>query len=87
MKEFIAREKFLKECMKTFGSMGVTIKAIEGIANECTADVVEVVRCKDCVYWDGPGYKGLCEAPMNGLVREYTDDDSFCSYGERKDAE
>jgi len=49
-----------------------------------TADVVEVVRCKDCVYWDGMGCKGRCEAPENGLIRDYTNDDDFCSYGERK---
>ena len=52
-----------------------------------TADVVEVVRCKDCVYWDGRGYDGRCEARKNGLIREYTNYDDFCSYGERKEQE
>ena len=60
-------------------------KQIDIVRKALNADLVEVVRCKDCVYWDGMGYKGLCEAPMNGLVREYTNDDSFCSYGERKE--
>lgn len=45
---------------------------------------VEVVRCKDCKFWDG---EGRCEAPENGLIREFTKPDDFCSYGERKDAE
>lgn len=48
------------------------------------ADFVEVVRCKDCLYWDGRGYDGRCEAPNNGLIREYSIYDDFCSYGERK---
>lgn len=51
------------------------------------ADVVEVVRCKDCVYWDGRGWDGRCEPPSNGLIREYTNYDDFCSYGKRKEAQ
>lgn len=47
-------------------------------------DVVKVVRCINCVYWDGRGYEGRCEAPTNGLINEYTNYDDFCSYGERK---
>ena len=48
-----------------------------------TADVVEVVRCKDCVK------RGLTECPMliinidlGGIVCR---DDCFCSYGERRE--
>lgn len=55
------------------------------ICEQPTADVVEVVRCKDCVYWDGRGYDGRCEASQNGLIREYTNYDDYCSYGERKE--
>lgn len=50
-----------------------------------TADVVEVVRCKDCIYyksnccfnrqWD---FESSVEVP---LVRE----NDFCSYGERRE--
>lgn len=50
-----------------------------------TADVVEVVRCKDCIYWEGRGYDGRCEAHRNGLIMEYTNYDDFCSYGKRKE--
>ena len=38
-------------------------------------DAVEVVRCKDCKYWDF----GDC------FRQELTRPDDFCSYGERKD--
>ena len=44
------------------------------------ANVVEVVRCKDCRFWDN----GRCEATVNGLVREFTEETDYCSYGKRK---
>ena len=52
------------------------------IANLPTADVVEVVRCKNCIYWDNasnwtPECRLLC-----GLSSPNEDD--FCSYGERR---
>lgn len=45
-----------------------------------TADVVKVVRCKDCkhLYKDG-------ECPLRTWFTH--DDDDYCSYGERKDGE
>ena len=47
------------------------------------ADVVNVVRCKDCVYWEnGKDYTPYCNEP-NGLIEPNADD--FCSYGERKE--
>ena len=53
-----------------------------------TADVVEVVRCKDCKhYWNYMGidkmhymkctYDPVCDTPIHEM--------HFCSYGERKD--
>lgn len=42
-----------------------------------TADVVEVVRCKDCTEWD----KEECECSHWYGFRAY----DFCSYGERKE--
>lgn len=50
------------------------------------ADVVEVVRCRDCVHfqpYDGEEHKGDC-AELVGLESCVYEDD-FCSYGERKD--
>lgn len=41
-----------------------------------TEDVVPVVRCKDCFWWDK---EGRCENPVNGLVREYTGENDYCS--------
>lgn len=83
-KEYIERGAFLKKCAEAWGYAGVTIKAIEGIADECTAaDVVEVVRCKDCKHsnFETSCSKYRCGYWL-GMLRFSND---FCSYGERKE--
>ena len=47
-----------------------------------TADVEEVVRCKDCKHMRKTMSGCYC-LPVFGLKR-ITDSDAFCSYGERK---
>lgn len=56
--------------------------ACEQIKSMPTIDAVPVVRCGECRYWDEDG---RCEPPKNGLIREYTEPNDFCSYGERRD--
>ena len=55
------------------------------IESSSTADVVEVVRCKDCKWYapnnDGFWY-GCAFDTRNGADRP--SDNDFCSYGERK---
>lgn len=47
------------------------------IDERATVDAVEVVRCKDCVYfWDG-----VCTAHTDAIC---TDENEFCSWGERR---
>lgn len=50
-----------------------------------TADVVEVVRCKDCVNYCGFEHcnNGICDRDSVSKWAVYPDD--FCSYGERRD--
>lgn len=43
------------------------------------ADVVKVVRCEDCKFWDS----GCRWCDLWGDTQEY--DDGYCSYGERKE--
>ena len=50
------------------------------------ADVAEVVRCKDCKYWQGNNNGYPCEECRWGKG-ETPDEDDFCSYGERKENE
>ena len=60
----------------------------EGLREELeelpTADVVEVVRCSECGYFEphGNGKKGICRHPK--LKTYIKNDIDFCSYGERK---
>ena len=46
-----------------------------------TADVTEVVRCKDCKYLMFSDMYGECSQAHMRIVRP----DDFCNYGERKD--
>lgn len=61
-----------------------------------TADVAEVVRCKDCFWWNEGKidpitnfHYGCCERPLGEYHEcDYTFDttsNDFCSYGERKE--
>lgn len=50
------------------------------------ADVVEVVRCKDCKYYKH--FKGLgnwCHRRIRSDIEYHTKTTDFCSYGERKE--
>ena len=50
------------------------------------ADVVEVVRCKDCKYYKH--FKGLgnwCHRRIRSDIEYHTKTTDFCSFGERKE--
>ena len=48
-----------------------------------SSDVVEVVRCKDCIYRDPEDKKCDCSfQAKSGMFP--MDDNDFCSYGERR---
>ena len=52
-------------------------KVIEHLERMPSADVVQVVRCKDCEYFDIRHWCNLNENDFNP--------DDFCSYGERRE--
>ena len=60
------------------------VKVLEWIDKAPTIDAVPVVRCKDCkwLYGDMDDY---CCRSHRGLIRIC--ENSFCSYGERKDGD
>lgn len=80
MAEYIEREKVWRKVNRA-KNIEEALNIIDSLP---TADVVPVVMCKDCVYWDGLGYSGRCEGYHNGLMRDYTNYDDYCSYGERR---
>jgi hypothetical protein len=56
-------------------------KIIERLKNAPTADVVPVVRCKNCKHLTEDG---LCFRNIGGVGYKKASQDDFCSYGERK---
>ena len=59
---------------------------ISSVENAPVADVVPVVRCRDCRYWqDNNG--GYPNEECRWREDETPDADDFCSYGKRKDGD
>ena len=91
-KEYIERKALLQDIVETVvfstktGERNLEIegakKVIGRIQAVPTADVVEVVRCKDCRFWEGQKdiAQGLC------LMRSaYPTGYWYCAYGIRKE--
>ena len=74
MAEYINQEDLLKN-LKRFAPEHLTPLIVSLIEKQPTADVVEVVRCKDCTEWDKDEYE--CSHWYG--FRE----DDYCSYGKR----
>lgn len=62
------------------------------IVDECpTVDAVDVVRCKNCKFWEPHHYKHrtdglcLCLSKYHDAERPMTEADYYCAYGERKE--
>lgn len=61
------------------------VKALKAVP---TADVVEVVRCKDCRWFDLTDPCGTLTPNAHRckrVTRLWMEDDAFCAYGERSD--
>ena len=80
MARYIDADLLIKNIARINDLRRLSTKTVgEAISNTPTADVVEVVRCKDCVHY---GEVGDCE------VHPYDDRfnvNYFCADGERKD--
>lgn len=85
MNEYIKKSEAVDVIVKyPYEIAGKTATAIKMIEDLPSADVVEVVRCKDCVYCrpynDGKLY---CHKKADIFV-PMVDANDFCSYGERR---
>lgn len=64
----------------------ITMKGVKIINQFPAADVVPVVRCRDCKHaWIHPCGYVLCHRDGRSAYEMTFGLDSFCSYGERKD--
>lgn len=90
MAEYIERDAILESIAKKHGTRNdieeqTALDIWDGIKKIPTADVVEVVRCKDCKYFKTDSYycqktkQGYCEFDNNVKQKQ-----GYCSYGERR---
>ena len=85
-KEYIEKSEIIRhlmgESISKYPSTFVTglCVAADEIIHFPVADVVEVVRCKDCRYFDV-----ITDCCTNELGMHSCYADGFCSYGERKE--
>ena len=88
MKEYIERAE-IKSALQPVthdSSCPLHIAAAVDQVLDCipAADVVEVVRCRNCKHYKPQEYFSPCVLPQ-GI--ECAKPDDFCSYGQRKEAE
>lgn len=87
MAEYIEREELLEKAKELASGSFSTPLIISAIEKAPTADVVEVVRCKECLYkneWANDGtYPDYNFCKHSGLW--HLTDNHFCSYGKRKE--
>ena len=82
MADYIKREDAIEQARRNWSGEGEWIASteIQLLKNLPTADVVEVVRCKDCKYHDE--FSSKC----NKLHLTPMRPNYFCSFGERAEA-
>ena len=86
----LIQEEFHKTDVNGEEQIGV-LKCHRIVREAPTADVVEVVRCRDCKYWDArdsKGIQGIClcgEKDFYYGSEFYPFADDYCSYGERRE--
>lgn len=87
LKETVHRQHYrLSNAINTTDHGMFTIGIDQAIDEQPTIDAVPVVRCKDC--WNATKMGGFMgEVLYCPILERNTDDECFCSYGERKDGE
>ena len=82
MPEFIDRQELIDNLNK-FAPEHYNALVNQLIMKQPIADVVEVVRCKDCKYWSGE-YRFCKCFGLDSYGSSQFYEESFCSYGERE---
>lgn len=76
----------LRDGMNSIDNGMWTIGIYQAIDETPTVDAVEVVRCKDCKWWEyRVGTSGICKRFSLKDHTNWVSDVDFCSYGERKE--
>lgn len=82
MGDYIKREDAIEQARRNWTGEGDWIASTEInlLKNLPSVDVVEVVRCENCRYWQNYNDVMVC-----GLTNAMMSVSDFCSYGERAD--
>lgn len=83
MAEYIDREAAIKAIEFSKG-VECSDRCVQGIKYIPAADVVEVVRCKDCK-WYFHKFCYRCKDGNGVNIGHYASEMDYCSYGERKE--
>jgi hypothetical protein len=90
----IDADEFESYLINRYGGNDTGDEIIEDLTHQPTVDAVQVVRCKDCRWWDkkdGANY-GYCHAAKHGYFSKHWEisiyrtykPDFFCADGERR---
>lgn len=86
LKEFIATHDYLLSDKWNSTDKGMfTIGIFQAINEQPTADVVEVVRCKDCKYFHDGIYNGEYWMECDEYKIALSSDNWFCADGKRRE--
>ena len=92
MPRYIDADKLVAWCNRSMQAQSTTtgkeyVNAFLTAVLSCspTADVVEVVRCKDCKHYGGVTYGFVCHKYSGDETKVCTNKDHYCSYGERNE--
>ena len=81
----IAKDEYYSDFHKSMADLTSLRELLEDTP---AADVVDVIRCKDCKYaFHHPLGYIYCHRDSRNAYEMVFRKDSFCSYGERKDGE
>ena len=80
MSKYIEAEKLKRTLIDKYSFLPAFV--VRAIEEAPASDVVQVVRCKDCKHrYEDAEWRMRCK---KSWFMECTDDNYFCSYGERK---
>lgn len=82
---YIKREDALDAVLFALVGTGYQSNAIYAIRDVPTADVVEVVRCKDCAYYRKETSYCLNPHCSSSFYGHRVKENHYCSYGERRE--
>lgn len=83
MSRYIYANEFLKKRLRDDLPYKASVERV--LIQAPTADVVAVVRCKDCVHWGGATYGFVCRKFSGIDTKICMGADHYCSYGERRE--